>query len=97
MNNQEHSIQPIFQPIVIFLTRALTSLMSTVNPFSAEAPVHMNERLQFTRVPGTKGGILAVFLRPLSDVWATVIATALASIAELRNQISHSALNIFPR
>ena len=69
-----------------------------VHPFSAQARVHMNERLQFTRVPGTKGGILAVFLRPpLSDVWATVIATAPASIVELRNQISHSALNIFPR
>jgi len=68
MNNQEHSILAYFSANCDLFDIGFDIPCPTL-ALSAQAPVHMNERLQFTRSPGTKGGILAVFYALLSVTW----------------------------
>jgi len=65
MNNQENSILAYFSADCDLFDIDFDIPYPTL-ALSTQAPVHMNERLQFTRVPRIKGGILAVFYALLS-------------------------------
>jgi len=97
MNNQESSILAYFSANCDPFDTDFDIAYVHRQPFLCRGSCAYEWKITIHKSSRHKGWNFSSFLRPLSDVWATVIATAPASIAELRNQISHSALNIFPR